>query len=83
MDGFWRSKTCRWVGISGSKPADYPGLQRPIEKRENGTSGSVRHPVVLYIQSEANIPILGYSMIDQILKGDPHFYNTMFWLHFK
>ena len=61
----------------------YHGFQRPLEKRTNGTSGSVRHPVVLHIQSEANIVILGYSVIGQILTGDPHFHNTMFWLHFK
>ena len=41
-------------------------------------SGSVKHPVVLHIQSEANITILGYSVIGQILTGDPHFHNTMF-----
>ena len=56
----------------------FSGFQRPLEKRKNGTSGSVRHPVVLHIQSEANIPILGYSVIGQILTGDPHFHNTMF-----
>ena len=56
----------------------FPGFQRPLEKRKNGTSGSVRHPVVLHIQSEANILILGYSVIGQILTGDPHFHNTMF-----
>ena len=60
-----------------------PGFQSPLEKRKNGTSGSVRHPVVLHIQSEANLPILGYFVIGQILTGDPHFHNTMFWLHFK
>ena len=38
-----------------------------LEKWENGTSGSARHPVVLRIQSEANNPILGYSVIGQIL----------------
>ena len=53
------------------------------ENGKSGISGSARHPFVLCIQSEASIPILGYSVIGQILTGDPHFYNTMFWLHFK
>ena len=48
---------------------------------EDSQSGSVRHPVVLGTgQSEANIPILGYVVIGQILTGDPHFRNTMFRL---
>ena len=32
-------------------------------KTEKGTSGSARHQIVLRIQSEANILILGYSVI--------------------
>ena len=48
----------------------YPGFQRSLGKRKYGTSGSARHPVAW--------DILGYSVIDQILAGDPHFYNTMF-----
>ena len=52
-------------------------------KTENGTSGSARHPIVLRIQSEASILILGYSVIGQNLTGDPHFYNTIFWLQFN
>ena len=52
-------------------------------KTENGTSGSARYPVVLRIESEASIPILGYSVIGQILTGDPQLYNTVFWRHFN
>ena len=58
----------------------YPKVPR---KRENGTSSSLSHSVVLRIQSEAIILILGYSVIGQILTDDPHFYNTMFCLYFK
>ena len=56
----------------------FPWIPEAPRKTEKRTSGSVRHPVVLHIQSEANIPILGYSVIGQILTGDPHFHNTMF-----
>ena len=54
------------------------GIPEAPRKTENWTSGSVRHPIVLRIQSEDSIPILGYSVIGQILTCDPHFYNTMF-----
>ena len=43
----------------------YPGFQRPQEERRNRTSGFTKHPVVSCIQSEASIPILGYSVIGQ------------------
>ena len=60
-----------------------PWIPQVPRKTENRTSGSARHPIVLRIQSEASIPILGYSVIGQILTGDLHFYNTMFWHHFN
>ena len=43
-----------------------PRIPEAPRKNENGTSGSARHPIVLRIQSEASIPILGYSLIGQI-----------------
>ena len=50
------------------QPTDQPTLDsRGPGKPENGTSGSARHPIVLRIQSEASILILGYSVIGQIL----------------
>ena len=57
---------------------DYPGFQRPLEKEKNETFGSTRHPVALRIQSEASIQILRYSVIRQILTGDPIFTTQCF-----
>ena len=55
-----------------------PWIPEAPRNWKNSTTGSTEHPVVLCIQSEASIPIVGYSLIGQILTGDPHFYNTMF-----
>ena len=52
-----------------------PWIPEVPRKTENGTSGSARRPIVLRIQSEASIPILVYSVIGQVLTGDPHFYK--------
>ena len=48
-------------------------------KTENRISGSTRHPIVLRMQSEASIPILGYSVIGQILTGDPQTLSAVFF----
>ena len=55
-----------------------PWIPEVPRKTGNGTSGSARHQIVLRNQLDANIQILGYSVIGQILTGDPHFYSTMF-----
>ena len=61
----------------------YPGFQRSLEKLKTGPLVPPPIQLFLRIQSEASIPIQGYSVIGQILTGDPHFCNTMFWLHFN
>ena len=62
-----------------------PWIPEVPGKTESGTSGSAEHPNDFTRPIRSQYPNSGIfiSVIGQILTGDPHFYNTMFWLHYQ